>query len=64
MEITVTDFFLIVWAVAATFAACVFHTQVMIAKRFTVHLFDNPELYADIRKSINQAKENHHEQHL
>jgi beta-lactamase regulating signal transducer with metallopeptidase domain len=59
MEITVTELFLFVWAVAATFAACVFHTQVMIAKRFTVHLFDNPELYADIRKSINQAKENY-----
>ena len=63
MEITVTELFLFVWAVAATFAACVFHTQVMIAKRFTVHLFDNPELYADIRKSINQARENY-EQHL
>lgn len=57
MELTVTEFFLVIWSVAATILACVYHTQVMIAKRFTVHLFDNPELYADIRKSINQAKE-------
>ena len=64
MEITVTELVLFVWASLATVAAFYFHGMVGIAKRFTAHLFDHPELYADIRKSIEQAQENHNATHL
>lgn len=59
MDITVTEAFLLVWATFATFAAAMFHQQVQLAKRFTVHLIDDPDLYADLRKSIRNVKERH-----
>lgn len=59
MEITVTEFFLFVWASFATIAAFYFHEMVMIAKRFTVHLLDDPQLYKDITTKINAHKERH-----
>lgn len=57
MEITVTEFFLFVWALFATIAAFYFHDMVLTAKRFTVHLLDDPQLYKEIAAKINAHKE-------
>ena len=57
MDITITEAFLLVWARSATFAAFYFHGLVQIAKRFTAHLFEDPVMYADIRKTIANLKE-------
>lgn len=51
MFITVTELFLIIWALCATIAACYYHALVIIAKRFTARLIDDPELYAELRKA-------------
>lgn len=59
MDITITEGFLLLWALFATFAAAVFQHQIYIAKRFTFHLIDDPQLYADLRRSIQSAKEKH-----
>ena len=59
MEITVTEFFLFVWAMFATFAALYFHDMVQSAKRFTMHLLDDPKLYQDITSQLNAYKEKH-----
>ena len=57
MEITVTEAFLLVWATFATFAAFYFHGLVQMTKRFTTQLFEDPVMYADIRKTIENLKE-------
>lgn len=57
MEITITEFFLFVWALFATIAAFYFHDMVMIAKRFTVHLLEDPDLYKDVTAKLNAHKE-------
>ena len=59
MEITITEAALFVWASFATIAAFYFHNMVMIAKRFTVHLLDDPQLYKEITAKINAHKEQH-----
>ncbi len=59
MEITVTEFFLFVWALFATIAAFYFHDMVLTAKRFTVHLLDDPQLYKEITAKLNAHKEQH-----
>lgn len=57
MEITVTELLLFIWAAFATIAAFYFHDMVLTAKRFTVHLLDDPQLYKDITTKINAHKE-------
>ena len=59
MDITVTEAFLLVWATSATFAALYFHSVVQLTKRFTTQLFEDPVMYADIRKTIENLKEKH-----
>jgi len=60
MEITVTDFFLIVWATYATISAFYYHSLVAVARRFTAHLIDDPEMYAQLRKTIQTHQEQNH----
>ncbi len=59
MEITITEAALFVWASFATIAAFYFHNMVMIAKRFTVHLLDDPQLYQDITTQLKTHREKH-----
>lgn len=64
MEITVTDFFLIVWATYATISAFYYHYVIGIARRFTARLINDPDMYADIRKTIQTYQEKNHGNNL
>ena len=64
MNITVTELVLFVWASYATIVAFHAHAMLGTAKRFTLHLLDDPEVYASLRKSIQQAQEKHNATHL
>lgn len=52
MVITVTELFLILWALCATGAACYYHAVLIVAKRFTARLIDDPKLYEELRKAV------------
>lgn len=57
MDITITELVLFVWASYATIVAFHAHAMLGTAKRFTTQLFEDPAMYADIRKTIEHLKE-------
>lgn len=56
MEITVTEFFLFIWAMFATLAAAYFHELLQVAKRFTVHLLEDPDLYKEVTTKLKEKQ--------
>jgi hypothetical protein len=56
MEITMTELVLFVWAALATGYALKFHADHITSKRFAIAMLENPEMYAEISKSLDTYK--------